>query len=148
VRLQLHPAHQGLPCKSDRMDATGLHLPMARTLTDDDVTAIADRILLVLSKRLSEPALPPAPPAPPSPPAKIVPPKLAFTLAELAKELGVSKASVYRLEQRGLIKSLAYLRTKIYSRQEVERFLKDGMRHLENSLSRGSGGPRHSTCPR
>lgn len=39
-------------------------------------------------------------------------------------ELGVSKVSIYRLEARGLLKSLPYLRTKIYSHAEVERFLR------------------------
>lgn len=31
--------------------------------------------------------------------------------------------AIYRLEARGLLKSLPYLRTKIYPRKEVERFL-------------------------
>jgi hypothetical protein len=38
--------------------------------------------------------------------------------------------SIYRLEQRGLLKSLLYLRTKIYTRREVERFLEEGSKRL------------------
>jgi Zn-dependent peptidase ImmA (M78 family) len=59
-----------------------------------------------------------------------LPPKLAFTLKELSAELGISKVSIYRLEQRGLLKSLLYLRTKIYTRREVERFLEEGSLRL------------------
>jgi hypothetical protein len=98
---------------------------MGRTLSDEDVEAIAQRIVQLVVKRLTEPAPPRDPPPPaPSPKAeKPLPPKLAFTLKELSAELGISKISIYRLEQRGLLKSLPYLRKKIYARREVERFL-------------------------
>ena len=98
---------------------------MGRTLTDDDVDAIANRVVELVAKRLADPAPPrdTPPPAPSPQPEKPLPPKLAFTLKELAAELGVSKASIYRLEERGLLKSLPYLRIKIYARREVERFL-------------------------
>lgn len=60
-------------------------------------------------------------------PVKVVSlkPKLAYSIAEMAKELGISKISISRLEARGLIKSLRYLRTKIYSHEEVMKFLRD-----------------------
>ena len=48
---------------------------------------------------------------------------LGYNLKELSEALGISKVSIYRLESRGLLKSLPYLRTKIYTRKEVERFL-------------------------
>ena len=56
-------------------------------------------------------------------PVMAMQPKLAYSLKELAAELGVSKVTIYRLETRQLLRSLPHLRTKIYSRQEVERFL-------------------------
>ena len=105
---------------------------MGRTLTDEDVDALASRIITLVAKRLAEPPPPPpAAPAPqplPEPPvqpalANASPPRLAFTLKELAAQLGVSKPTIYRLEARGLLKSLPYLRTKVYSKREVERFL-------------------------
>jgi hypothetical protein len=52
-----------------------------------------------------------------------LPQKLAFSLKELSVELSISKVSIYRLEQRDLPKSLSYLRTRVYARREVERFL-------------------------
>lgn len=68
--------------------------------------------------------VPPPPPAPAPEPVKLIRQKLAYSLAELSVELGVSKVSIYRLEARGLLKSLPYLRTKIYAREEVEKFLR------------------------
>jgi hypothetical protein len=100
---------------------------MARTLSDDDVEAIATRVAHVLGMRLIAAMQPreAAPPVvPPHEPVKPLKQKLAFSLAELSAELGVSKVSVYRLEARGLIRSLPYLRTKIYSHAEVEKFLR------------------------
>lgn len=105
---------------------------MARILSDEDVEAIAQRIVQLVAKRLTEPAplRDPPPPAPTPKAEKPLPPKLAFTLKELSAELGVSQASVYRLEERGLLKSLGYLRKKIYTRREVERFLEEGLTRL------------------
>jgi len=98
---------------------------MGRTLSDEDVGAIAQQVVQLLVKRLADSAQPPAAPPPPPPPKadKALPQKLAFNLKELSVELGISRVSIYRLEQRGLLKSLPYLRTKVYSRREVERFL-------------------------
>jgi len=93
---------------------------MARTLTDDDVKALAVQLVDVLTQRLSAP-----PPAreEPTTSAPQLKPKLAFTLKELSEELGLSKATLYRLEARGLLKSLPHLRHKVFARKEVERFL-------------------------
>ena len=104
---------------------------MNRNLTDEDVEAVASRVVEVLVERISRSSLrphslPPTPTAAPVPeaaPTKKLPDKLGFNLKELSAALGISKVSIYRLEARGLLKSLPYLRTKIYPRKEVERFL-------------------------
>jgi hypothetical protein len=97
---------------------------MARTLSDEDVDAIAARVVEIIGIRLSAPKPPQAaPPAPPPPPAKPLKPKLAYTLQELSTELGISKVSLSRFEVRGLLKPLPYFRRKVFSREEVERFL-------------------------
>lgn len=100
---------------------------MARTLSDEDVDAVAARVVEIIGTRLSAPKPPnppeAAPPAPPPPPAKPLKPKLAYTLQELSTELGISKVSLSRFEVRGLLKSLPYFRRKVFSREEVERFL-------------------------
>jgi hypothetical protein len=49
--------------------------------------------------------------------------KLAFNLRELCASLGVSRVTVYRLEQRGLLKAIPGIRHKLYAKREVERFL-------------------------
>lgn len=95
---------------------------MPRTLSDEDADAIACRVLEKLMLRLTTP--PPPTTAPPQlPPPPSLAPKLAYTLKELSAELGISKVSLYRFELRGLLKSLPYFRHKVYSREEVERFL-------------------------
>lgn len=97
---------------------------MARTLSDEDVEAVATRVVDTIVMRLSAPKTPEAAP-PTSPPllAKPLTPKLAYTLKELSEELGISKVSLYRFEVRGLLKPLPYFRHKVFSRDEVERFL-------------------------
>ena len=60
--------------------------------------------------------------APASPP-KIEP--LAFTLRQTAAMLNVSYISAHRLVQRGLLKSSSALRTKLISKSEIERFLRE-----------------------
>ena len=62
-------------------------------------------------------------PAPPPAPLKALTPKLAYSLQELSEELGISRVSFYRLEAKGILKPLPHLRHKIYSREEVSRFL-------------------------
>lgn len=104
---------------------------MNRNLTDEDVEALACRVVEVIVERISRSSLrpsplPPAPtptPVPLTPPTKKLPDKLSYNLKELSEALGISKVSIYRLESRGLLKSLPYLRTKIYPRKEVDRFL-------------------------
>lgn len=101
---------------------------MSRTLTTEDIDAIALRVVEEIGYRFATARKPEAPPKPaPPPPAPVAPPKLTYTLAELADELGVSKVSVYRLIQKGLITPLPYHRRKIFTGEEVERFLKEGM---------------------
>lgn len=106
-----------------------------RTLNDEDIEAIVQRLLQVMGQRLSASVIPIAitppaivpPPARAEPATKEVTPKLAYTLKELSAELGVSKVTIYRLTARGLLKPLPYLRTKVFARAEVERFLAEGM---------------------
>jgi hypothetical protein len=49
--------------------------------------------------------------------------KLAFSKTELAASLGLSQVTLWRLEKRGLLKSVVGIRNKRYARAEVERFL-------------------------
>ena len=49
--------------------------------------------------------------------------KLAYNTSEAAKALGVSIRSLKRLEQRGLLRPSCALRRKLYSHQELNRFL-------------------------
>ena len=95
------------------------HPPTHRILSDADVDAVARRVVEIIGKQLSEPKAPEPPPAP----LKALTPKLAYSLQELSEELGISRVSFYRLEARGILNPLPYLRHKIYSREEVARFL-------------------------
>ena len=111
-----------------------------KTLTDEDVEAIVQRLLQVMGQRLlagvTIPAIAP-PPARSEPATKDLAPKLAYTLKELSSELGVSRVTIYRLTARGLLKPLPYLRTKVFAKAEVERFLAEGMDW--NSTGRTAG---------
>ena len=51
--------------------------------------------------------------------------RLAFNLREACAAIGVSPVSMWRMEKRGLIKPSKALRTKLYSRAEILRFLED-----------------------
>lgn len=51
--------------------------------------------------------------------------RLAYTLKETAKLLGVSYMTVNRLIQRRLLKSSLALRTKLIPKKEIERFLRE-----------------------
>lgn len=51
-------------------------------------------------------------------------PRLAFSVREAAKILGISPISVYRLLARGLLRSSSALRHKVIPASEIERFLK------------------------
>src|SRR5687768_5508767 len=95
---------------------------MARTLTEEDIDAIADQVVALIAKRL----MPAAPTAISPQPAPVPIPKttkLAYTKNELAEELSMSPTTIWRLEQRGLLKSVPGLRTKLYSRKDVDRYL-------------------------
>ena len=50
-------------------------------------------------------------------------PRLAFSLKETAKILGISYISVVRLVKRGLLRPSNALRNKLVSRDEIQRFL-------------------------
>jgi DNA-directed RNA polymerase specialized sigma24 family protein len=50
--------------------------------------------------------------------------RLAYSMRETAKLIGVSYQTVWRLSQRGLLKSSTALRTKLFAKSEIERFLK------------------------
>jgi excisionase family DNA binding protein len=54
-------------------------------------------------------------------------PRLAYTMEETAKILGVSYITVHRLLKRGLLKSSRALRHKLIPMTEIERFLKTSM---------------------
>jgi predicted site-specific integrase-resolvase len=55
------------------------------------------------------------------------PERLAYTMRETAGMLGVDYQTVYRLCKRGLLRSSSALRTKLFARTEIERFLKETM---------------------
>jgi excisionase family DNA binding protein len=49
-------------------------------------------------------------------------PRLAYTMQEAAEILGISYISVYRLVQRGLLKTNNALRRRMISWKELQRF--------------------------
>ena len=49
--------------------------------------------------------------------------RLAYTKEELCASLSLSPVTLWRLEKRGLIHSVAGIRHKLYSVTEVKRFL-------------------------
>ncbi len=54
--------------------------------------------------------------------------RLAFSMRETANLLGLDYQSVYRLCKRGLLRSSGCMRTKLFARSEIERFLRDTMK--------------------
>lgn len=102
---------------------------MSRTLSDEDVEAIARNVVALIGGRLA--AVPEAIPR-----SKIecesessggipsVTPKLAYTARELCAELSISRDTIYRLESCGRLKAMPGIRRKIFSRAEVDRLLK------------------------
>lgn len=92
---------------------------MGRTLTDEDVAAIADHVVTLIATRLAPAAPTPAPLPLPAPTLQ----KLAYTKNELAAELGLSTVTIWRLERRGLLRPVPGIRHKLYARKEIERFL-------------------------
>jgi hypothetical protein len=118
---------------------------MARTLSNDDIDAIADRVLERLAEALTrKPTLPEkSPPAAPPKTTQTPAQNLAFTRKELCAELKMSVASITRLEHRGLIKPVLGLRTKLYSRKEVERYL-ESTTYIGKSIRGRSTSPRET----
>ena len=51
--------------------------------------------------------------------------RLSYSMREVADVLGVSYVSVHRLAKRGLLRPSRALRTPLFSRAEVERFLRE-----------------------
>jgi predicted site-specific integrase-resolvase len=51
--------------------------------------------------------------------------RLAFNAKETAQTLGISLVTLWRLEKRGLLNPSRALRTPLWSRTEIERFLGD-----------------------
>ena len=87
---------------------------------------------LLLSRAvLAELLRPPPAAAPPPPPAGGLDkvdkegdlPRLAYSMKETAQILGMSYATVFRLVQRGLLRTIPAIRHKLIPRKEVERFL-------------------------
>ena len=52
-------------------------------------------------------------------------PRRGFTMKQTAEILGTSYMSVFRLAKRGLLNPSKALRTKIFSLEEIERFLRE-----------------------
>jgi hypothetical protein len=52
-------------------------------------------------------------------------PKLGFTMRQTAEIIGVSYMTVFRLAKRGLLRPSKALRTKIFSAEEIQRFLRE-----------------------
>jgi hypothetical protein len=95
---------------------------VARTLTDDDIDAIADRVVALIVSRL----IPAAPTVYPPTPVPVTVPnvvKLAYTKKELAEQLSMSETTIWRLEHRGLLRSV--LADEAHSRRDVERYLNE-----------------------
>jgi hypothetical protein len=51
--------------------------------------------------------------------------RLAYTSEEAAQALNISLVTLWRLEQRGLLKPSRALRTPRWAKAEIERFLED-----------------------
>lgn len=102
---------------------------MPRTLSDEDLQAIATSVVDLVSKRLTAPPQPDAQPEADrrgEAPGGIsqIRPKLAYTAKELCAELSLSRDTIYKLESAGRLKAIPGIRHKIYSRAEVERQLR------------------------
>jgi excisionase family DNA binding protein len=54
-------------------------------------------------------------------------PRLAYTMRETAKILGVSYMTVHRLLKRGKLHASDAIRNKVIPKVEIERFLKDSI---------------------
>ena len=61
-----------------------------------------------------------------SPALRVTPQRLLFTKRETCELLGLSETTLWRLEQRGLLRPVAHIRHKRFSRQEIDRFIAKG----------------------
>jgi hypothetical protein len=52
-------------------------------------------------------------------------PRRAYTMRETSEILGTSYMSVWRLAKRGLLRPSKALRIKLFSAEEIERFLRE-----------------------
>ena len=59
-------------------------------------------------------------------------PRLAYTMKETAKIIGVSYITVHRLLKRGKLRASDAIRNKVIPRSEIERFLKESTRESAN----------------
>jgi len=97
---------------------------MTTLLSEIEIDSIARRVVQLMGERLTVPVAQPPVQAPePDRRQNQGPQKLAYTVAELSDELGLSRVSIYRLEVRGLLKPVPGIRKKLYARTEVEKFL-------------------------
>jgi excisionase family DNA binding protein len=92
---------------------------------------------LVLSRAILQELIRPVPTLAPQPTPQPVPkagaferaaeegklPRLAYSMQETAEILGLSYITVFRLVQRGLLRSVSATRHKLIPRKEIERFL-------------------------
>jgi len=105
------------------------HQSMSLTLNEEDIEAIARRVVTLIGAQLASPASPP-PPAPPlgGEPGGIPhpAPKLAYTANELCEELSISRDTLYKLEISGRLNAVPGIRHKRYSRAAVDRLLEGG----------------------
>jgi hypothetical protein len=88
------------------------------TIPHEMMKSMVDQLAPVLVQQVKDALLLPLAP-PPSERER----KFAYSLKETAGLLGLCEKTVYRLIQRGLLKSSGALRTKLISEKEIQRFL-------------------------
>ena len=101
---------------------------MSPQISPADIEAIAQRVVALLAERLMmpQPTTPPKTETSSTDDKREITPRLAYTMKQLCAELSLSPVTIYRLEARGLLKSLPGVRRKIYSRAQVEKLLSGG----------------------
>ena len=57
-------------------------------------------------------------------------PRLSFTLKETSQMLGISYMTGFRLLQRGKLRSCGGLRTKLITKTEIERYLRENQEEV------------------
>jgi len=102
---------------------------MPLSLNEEDIEAIARRVVALIGAQLASPASPPAPTASADRSTGDIPrpaPKLAYTANELCEELSISRDTLYKLEISGRLNAVPGIRHKRYSRSAVDRLLEGG----------------------